>query len=56
MSEEEEQFQSSSTCWMFEELIDNDHEKVREHCQITRKFRGAARWNCNIFNSLNKLL
>ena len=56
MSKEEEQFQSSRTCWMFEELIDNDHEKVREHCQITRKFRGAAHWNCNIFNSLKKLL
>ena len=56
MSEEEEQFQSSSTCWIFEKLIDNDHEKVREHCQITGKFRGTAHWSCNIFNSLKKLL
>ena len=25
-----------------EKLIDNDDEKVRDHCHITRKFRGAA--------------
>ena len=28
MSEEEEQFQSSSTCWICEKLIDDDSEKV----------------------------
>ena len=42
MSEEEEQFQSSSTCWICEKLIDNDDEKVRDHCHITRKFKSAA--------------
>ena len=31
MSEEEEQFQSSNTCWIGEKLIDNDDEKVRDH-------------------------
>ena len=46
--EEEEEFQSSNTCWICEKLIDNDDEKVRDHCHITGKFRGAARWNCNI--------
>ena len=29
MSEEEEQFQSSNTCWICEKLIDDDDEKVR---------------------------
>ena len=45
---EEEQFQSSSTCWICEKLIVNDKKKVRDHCHITGKFRGAAHWSCNI--------
>ena len=42
MSEEEEQFQSSNTRWICEKLIDNDDEKVWDHCHVTRKFRLAA--------------
>ena len=45
MTEEEEQFQSSNTCWIREKLI--NHEKVRDHRHITGKFRGAAHWSCN---------
>ena len=48
MSEEEDQFQSSNTCWICEKLIYNDDEKVRDHCHGTAKFRGAAYWSCNI--------
>ena len=48
MSEEEEQFQSSNICWICEKLIDDDDEKVRDHCHVTGKFRGAAHWSCNI--------
>ena len=49
MSEEEEkQFQSSNTCSICEKLIENDDERVRGLCYITRKFKGAAHWNCNI--------
>ena len=51
---EEEQFQSSSTCWICEKLIVNDKEKVRDHCHITEKFRGAAHWSCNINLPLTK--
>ena len=55
MSEEEkQQFQSSNTCWICENLIENDNEKVRNHCHITEKFRGAARWSCNINLQLTK--
>ena len=54
MSEEEEQFQSSNTCWICEKLIDDDDEKVRDHCYVTGKFRGAAHWSCNINLQLTK--
>ena len=54
MSEEEEQFQSSNTCWICEKLIDNDGEKVRDHCHVTGKLRGAAHWSCNINLHLTK--
>ena len=43
MSEGEEQFQSSKTYWIYEKLIDNDDEKVRNQ---TGKFRGAGHWSC----------
>ena len=36
-SEKEEQFQSSNTSWVCEKLIDNDDEKVRDHCHLTGK-------------------
>ena len=42
MSEDEEQFQLHNTCWICEKLIDNDDEKVRDHCHLTGKFRGAT--------------
>ena len=42
MTEKEEQFQSSKICWICEKLIENDVEKVRDHCQITGNFRDAA--------------
>ena len=45
---EEKQIQSSNTCWICEKLIENDDEKVRDHCPITGKFRGASHWICNI--------
>ena len=48
MSEEEkEEFQSSKTCWICEKLVDNDDERVRDHCHVTGKFRDAAHWSCN---------
>ena len=29
-------------------------DKVREHCHITKKYRGAAHWSCNINLKLSK--
>ena len=55
MSEEEEHlFQQSNSCWICKKLIDNDDEKVRDHCHVTGKFRGAAHWSCNINLQLTK--
>ena len=55
MSEEEEHlFQQSNSCWICKKLIDNDEEKVRDHCHATGKFRGATHWDCNINLQLTK--
>ena len=55
MTEREEYlFQQSNNCWICKTLIDNDDEKVRDHCHITSKFRGAAHWDCNINFQLTK--
>ena len=37
MSEEEQRFQSSRTCGICEKLIDDDDEKIRDHCHINWK-------------------
>ena len=35
--EDEEKFQSSNKCWICEKLIDDEDEKVRDHCHVTEK-------------------
>ena len=40
--EEENLFQKSNNYWICEKLIDNDDEKIRNHCHMTGKFRGAV--------------
>ena len=48
MTEEEKHlFQESNNSWICKKLIDNDDGKVRDHCHVTGKFRGAAHWDCN---------
>ena len=55
MSEKEEHlFQEVNSCQIFKKLINNDEEKVRDHCHVTGKFRGAAHRNCNINFQLTK--
>ena len=41
-------------CCICEKLFDDDDEKVRDHCHVTGKFRGAAHCNCNINLQLTK--
>ena len=48
MTEEEENlFQKSNNCWICKKFINNDAEKVRDHCHVTGKFRGATHQKCN---------
>ena len=55
MTEEEEKlFQKSNTCWICKKRIDNDEEKVRDHCHVTGKFRGAAHKISNVNFQLTK--
>ena len=55
MSEKEEHlFQESNSCWICGKLIDHDDEKVRDHCHVTGKFRGAAHRGCNVNFQLTK--
>ena len=49
ISEKEEgQFQLNNIYLICEKLIDDDDEKVRDHCHVTGKFRGAVLWCCNM--------
>ena len=52
--EEEHLFQESNNSWICKKLIDNDDEKVKDHCNVTGKFRGASHWNGNINFKLTK--
>ena len=55
MTENEERlFQQSNNCWICKKVIDNDDEKVRDHCHVSGKCRGAAHWDCNINCQLTK--
>ena len=55
LSEEKEHlFQQSTSCWNCKKIIDHDNEKVRDHCHVIVKFRGAAHWSCNITFQLTK--
>ena len=47
-------FNKVTVYWICEKRIDNDDEKVRDHCHVTGKFRGAAHWSFNINLQLNK--
>ena len=47
-AEEEEKFQLSIICWICNKLFDVADQKVRDHCYITGKYRGAAHWSCNV--------
>ena len=45
-NEDEEIYNNSQICWICKEELNTD--KVRDHCHVTGKFRGAAHNNCNL--------
>ena len=47
-AEDEQMFQSSNKCWMCNKLFDEEDNNVRDHCNITEKYRGPAYWSCTI--------
>ena len=53
-AEEKERFRLSNSCWICDKLFDVGDNKVRDHCQITGRYRGAAHWSCNINLKLTK--
>ena len=53
-AEEEERFQLSNSCWICDKFFDVGDDKVRDHCQITGKYRGAVHWSFNINFKLSK--
>ena len=54
MSAEEERFEMSNICWICNKLFDVSDNKVRDHCHISGKYRGAAHWNCNVNFKITK--
>ena len=55
MNEEEEHlFRQRNSCWICKKLVDNDEEKVRDHCHVTGKFRSAVHWDYNMNFQLSK--
>ena len=44
--EEEQEFQEATVCHICEELLHDD--KVRDHCHLTGRYRGAAHSKCNL--------
>ena len=46
--EDEKRFQLTNSSWICDKLFDVGDDKVRNHCHITGKYRGAAYWSCNV--------
>ena len=52
--EEKKIFQLSNKGWICDKLFDIVDEKVRDHCHISGKFRGAAHFGCNANLKISK--
>ena len=53
-AEENERFELTNIHWICSKLIENSDDKVRDHCHISGKYRGAAHWRCNINLKISK--
>ena len=52
--EEQDLFQKINNCWICKKNFSNDEDKVRDHCHVSGKFRGAAHESCNLYFQLTK--
>ena len=51
--EDDENFESSAKCWICNNPFIEGDVKVRDHCYVTGKYKGAAHRDCNINVTLN---
>ena len=51
--EDDENFESSTRHWIYDNTFVEGYVKLRDQCHITGKCRGAANRDCNINISLN---
>ena len=51
--EDNESFTNFTKCWIWDDDYLNTDVKVRDHCHITRKYRGSTHRGCNINLELN---
>ena len=47
-TENELDFQNSTTCYICEKEYSDKDKPVRDHCHITGKYRGSAHNSCNL--------
>ena len=46
--EDDENFENSAKCWIYDFIFVEDEVKEGYHCHVTGKRRGAAHRDCNI--------
>ena len=46
--EDWDKFEKATVCWICQKEFDESQKKVRDHCQFTGKYRGAAHVKCNL--------
>ena len=51
--EDDEDFKKSTKCRIFDNAYVDSDVKVRDHCHMTRKYRGSPRRDCNVNVKLN---
>ena len=52
-AENDEDFENSTKCCICNNVYVDGDVKVRDHCHITKKYRGSAHRDCNINVTLN---
>ncbi|GFT96391.1 uncharacterized protein NPIL_66571 [Nephila pilipes] len=52
--EEEEQFSSETQCYLCKRPLEDD--KVRDHCHLSGRYRGAAHNSCNLQYKMRKMI